>query len=153
MVVGIVTANHDDAGQSVSFAITAGDPDSLFAIDTAGQITINDTATFDYTGTYKITVQFTEVGVATSLYIGAGLGPGPRDGLMTGITRRTGYPLGIVRGVLEVSVVVVGWLLGGTVGIGTLVFAFGIGPLVHLALHHMSLPPVPPPAIAPRSAR
>jgi len=72
--------------------------------------------------------------VATVLYIGAGLGPGPRDGLMTGLVTRTGRSIRLVRTVIEVSVLAVGWFLGGSVGVGTVVYAFGIGPLVHLFL-------------------
>lgn len=72
--------------------------------------------------------------VATAYYIGAQLGPGPRDGLMTGLHRRTGWPIGRVRTSIEVSVVVVGWLLGGTLGIGTVVYAVAIGPLVQWML-------------------
>lgn len=70
--------------------------------------------------------------VSTVLYIGAGLGPGPRDGLMTGLVMRTGRSVRLVRTTIEVTVLAVGWLLGGTVGIGTVVYAFGIGPLVQL---------------------
>jgi uncharacterized membrane protein YczE len=73
------------------------------------------------------------IGVATSLYIGAGLGPGPRDGLMTGIAKR-GQPIGAVRTGIEITVLAIGWLLGGTVGIGTVLFAFGVGPIVHITL-------------------
>ena len=73
------------------------------------------------------------VGVATSLYIGAGMGPGPRDGLMTGLASR-GWPIGVVRVVLELTVLAIGWLLGGTVGIGTVLFALGVGPIVHVTL-------------------
>jgi len=73
-------------------------------------------------------------GVATALYIGSQFGPGPRDGLMTGLHRRTGASIQLVRGSLEVSVVVVGALLGGTVGIGTVVYAVAIGPLVQRML-------------------
>ena len=72
--------------------------------------------------------------VSTVLYIGAGLGPGPRDGLMTGLVARTGLSVRLVRTSIEATVLAVGWLLGGTVGIGTLVYAFGIGPLVQLVL-------------------
>jgi uncharacterized membrane protein YczE len=68
--------------------------------------------------------------VATGLYIGAGLGPGPRDGLTTGIAAR-GRSLRVVRTTVEVSVLVAGWLLGGTVGFGTLLYALSIGPLTH----------------------
>lgn len=72
--------------------------------------------------------------VSTVLYIGAGLGPGPRDGLMTGLVARTGLSVRLVRTSIETTVLALGWLLGGTVGIGTLVYAFGIGPLVQLVL-------------------
>lgn len=73
------------------------------------------------------------VAVGSGYYIGAGLGPGPRDGLMTGLARR-GLPVGPVRGGIELAVLVLGWILGGTVGVGTVVFTLGIGPLVHLVL-------------------
>lgn len=69
------------------------------------------------------------VGFATGLYIGARFGPGPRDGLMTGLHRVTGWPIWVVRTGLEVTVLIVGWLLGGNVGFGTLAFALLIGPL------------------------
>ena len=69
---------------------------------------------------------------STVLYVGAGLGPGPRDGLMTGLVVRTGRSVRLVRTSIEATVLVVGWLLGGTVGVGTVVYAFGIGPLVQL---------------------
>lgn len=72
--------------------------------------------------------------VSTVLYIAAGLGPGPRDGLMTGLVARTGLSVRLVRTSIEATVLAVGWLLGGTVGVGTLVYAFGIGPLVQLVL-------------------
>jgi uncharacterized membrane protein YczE len=74
------------------------------------------------------------IGIATGLYLSANLGPGPRDGLMTGLHRRFGWSIAAVRTSIEVSVLVVGWLLGGTVGAGTLVFAFGIGPIVQWSL-------------------
>ncbi|WP_308116474.1 hypothetical protein [Microbacterium sp. EST19A] len=66
---------------------------------------------------------------ATGLYIGASFGPGPRDGLMTGLHRRTGWPIWVVRTGLEVMVVAVGWALGGNVGVGTVAFALLVGPL------------------------
>lgn len=72
-------------------------------------------------------------GLALGLYIGAGLGPGPRDGLMTGFAAR-GHSLRVVRTAIEVAVMAVGFLLGGTIGIGTVVFALAVGPLVHLSL-------------------
>ena len=73
-------------------------------------------------------------GVATGAYVGAGLGPGPRDGLMTGIVKRTGWPVKYVRTAIEIAVVAAGWLLGGAVGLGTVLFALTIGPLVHVFL-------------------
>ncbi|TQL03907.1 YitT family protein [Cellulomonas sp. SLBN-39] len=79
-------------------------------------------------------------GLATALYVGASLGPGPRDGLMTGLVARTGWPVRLVRGGIEVAVVTVGWLLGGTVGVGTLVYALAIGPLVHVLLPRLTVP-------------
>jgi uncharacterized membrane protein YczE len=69
-------------------------------------------------------------GVATGLYIGAGLGPGPRDGLMTGLAAR-GHSLRVVRTAIELGVLAAGWLLGGSVGVGTLAYALTIGPLAH----------------------
>ena len=75
------------------------------------------------------------VGLGSGFYLIANLGPGPRDGLMTGIQRKTNFPIALVRAILEISVVGIGWYLGGTVGIGTLMFAFGIGPAVALGLY------------------
>ena len=73
-------------------------------------------------------------GVATSAYIGAGLGPGPRDGLMTGLSARTGWSIRIVRTGIELTMLAAGWGLGGTVGVGTVLYAIAIGPIVHLML-------------------
>ena len=74
------------------------------------------------------------VAAASGLYIGANFGPGPRDGLMTGIHRRWRWPIWLARGNVEVTVLAAGWMLGGTVGVGTVLFAVLIGPLVHVAL-------------------
>jgi uncharacterized membrane protein YczE len=84
------------------------------------------------------------VAVATGMYIGARFGPGPRDGLMTGIHARWGWPVWMVRTVIELAVLAVGWLLGGNVGIGTLAFALLIGPLVGLTLPLLRAPDAPP---------
>jgi uncharacterized membrane protein YczE len=73
-------------------------------------------------------------GIATGMYIGANLGPGPRDGLMTGLARRTGRSIRLVRTGIELTVLLIGWLLGGTVGVGTVLFAASIGPLVQFFL-------------------
>jgi uncharacterized membrane protein YczE len=78
-------------------------------------------------------------GLGGGLYIGSGLGPGPRDGLMTAITAR-GHRLWVVRTVLECSVLVVGFALGGEVGIGTVLIAFSLGPLTHVCLRRFHLP-------------
>jgi uncharacterized membrane protein YczE len=78
------------------------------------------------------------IGFASGLYIGAGLGPGPRDGLMTGIARR-GPSIRLTRSVIEVVVLAIGWALGGTFGIGTVIFALAIGPLVQLSLTRFSV--------------
>lgn len=90
-------------------------------------------------------------GVASGMYIGAHFGPGPRDGLMTGLSRLTGLSIRVTRAALEFSVLVGGWLLGGTVGVGTVVFAASIGPLVQLFLRIFDTaapvepaPPTPP---------
>jgi len=74
------------------------------------------------------------VGLGSGIYLIANLGPGPRDGLMTGLTKLTNLPIALVRAFLEISAVLAGWYLGGTVGAGTLIFAFGIGPCVALGL-------------------
>tara|TARA_B100000945_G_scaffold315802_1_gene315598 strand:- start:2077 stop:2724 length:648 start_codon:yes stop_codon:yes gene_type:complete len=74
------------------------------------------------------------VGLGSGIYLVANLGPGPRDGLMTGIQKKTNFPIAVVRAFLEITVVTIGWYLGGTVGYGTLLFAFGIGPAVALGL-------------------
>lgn len=87
-------------------------------------------------------------GLAGALYIGAQLGPGPRDGLMTGLHRRTGWSLRLVRTGLELGVLVVGWLLGGVVGAGTVFYALAIGPLVQRFLPRCTVrlsPPIPGP--------
>ena len=81
--------------------------------------------------------------VATAAYIGVRLGPGPRDGLMTGLVRRTGGSVRLVRTAIEVVVVLVGVLLGGTLGPATVVYALTIGPLVQVLLPPLSVGPVP----------
>lgn len=81
------------------------------------------------------------IAIGSGLYIGVGLGPGPRDGLMTGLARR-GISISIARAAIEITVLIAGWFLGGTVGPGTIVFAFGVGPLIAIFLPRMSLPPL-----------
>ncbi len=81
------------------------------------------------------------VAIGSGFYIGAGLGPGPRDGLMTGIAKR-GHSLQAVRVGIELGALIVGWLLGGTVGIGTVVFALTIGPLVQFFLYRLQVVPI-----------
>ena len=75
------------------------------------------------------------VGVGGGIYLVSNLGAGPRDGLMIGLQKLTNFPIAIVRATMEISVVSIGWYLGGTVGVGTLLFAFGIGPCVALGLY------------------
>ena len=75
------------------------------------------------------------VGIGGGIYLVSNLGAGPRDGLMIGLQKLTNFPIAAVRATLEISVVSIGWYLGGTVGIGTLLFAFGIGPCVELGLY------------------
>ena len=82
-------------------------------------------------------------GVATGMYIGAALGPGPRDGLMTGLAAR-GYSLRAARTSIEVLVLAAGWLLGGTVGIGTVLYALSIGPLAHVFIPFFAIAPAQP---------
>ncbi|MDZ8275865.1 hypothetical protein R2Q81_07875 [Microbacterium aquimaris] len=84
------------------------------------------------------------VAVASGLYIGAHFGPGPRDGLMTGIHHRWGWPLFLARGGVELTVLTLGWALGGTVGVGTVMFAVLIGPLVHIAMPLLDTRPATP---------
>jgi uncharacterized membrane protein YczE len=84
----------------------------------------------------RLIVMFSGVllnGIATGAYIGAGLGPGPRDGLMTGMAAR-GHSIRVVRTCIEVTVLITGWLLGGTVGLGTVVYALAIGPIAHVSI-------------------
>lgn len=75
------------------------------------------------------------VGLGGGIYLVANLGPGPRDGLMIGIQKKTNFPIATVRAFLEITVMSIGWYLGGVVGVGTLLFAFGIGPAVALGLY------------------
>ena len=78
------------------------------------------------------------VGFASGIYLIANLGPGPRDGLMTGFQRVTGFPIAWVRATIEIVVVAIGWALGGTIGLATIIFAFGIGPAVSVGLFCIS---------------
>ena len=75
------------------------------------------------------------VGLGSGIYLIANLGPGPRDGLMTGLASRADLPIAWVRTTLEIAAVAIGWSLGGTIGLGTVLFAFGIGPAVSLGLY------------------
>jgi uncharacterized membrane protein YczE len=80
------------------------------------------------------------IAIATGLYIGARMGPGPRDGLMTGIHARTGWKLWIIRTAIEVTVLLVGWALGGNFGPGTIAFALLIGPMVAITIPRLTVP-------------
>jgi uncharacterized membrane protein YczE len=79
-------------------------------------------------------------GVATGMYIGAGLGPGPRDGLMMGLSTRTGRSIRLVRTLIEVTVLFAGWVIGGPVGVGTLLYAASIGPISQIAIARFAIP-------------
>ena len=87
------------------------------------------------------------MGIASGFYIGAGFGPGPRDGLMVGINARFGWPLWAARTTVEVIVLSIGWFLGGTVGVGTVIFALMIGPLAQRAIKVYRIGPYSPKAI------
>jgi len=87
-------------------------------------------------------------GIAGALYIGAGLGPGPRDGLMTGLVRRTGWSIRVVRTGIELTVLALGWLMGGTIGVGTVLYAFAIGPLVQVFLPLFTIEDAPQKGLA-----
>lgn len=88
-------------------------------------------------------------GAATGLYLGAAFGPGPRDGLMTGyVARRPGRSIRLVRTTIEVTVLALGWLLGGTVGLGTVAYALAIGPLAQLFIPLFAVPPQPAAPVA-----
>ncbi len=95
-------------------------------------------------------VGLTVLAAATGLYIGAHFGPGPRDGLMTGLHRVLGFPIWVVRTALEVTVVAIGWLLGGNVGVGTVAFALLIGPLCQYFMRIFEVRP-PQAGVRPRS--
>lgn len=88
--------------------------------------------------------------IATGIYVGAGMGPGPRDGLMTGLSKRLGWPIWVSRTLIEGSVLLLGWLLGGNIGWGTVVFAVLIGPLCHVTIPLFArLVPARPAAVQP----
>jgi uncharacterized membrane protein YczE len=78
-------------------------------------------------------------GLAGALYIGSQLGPGPRDGLMTGLVRRTGRSIGLIRTAIELTALGVGWLMGGVVGVGTVAYALAIGPVMHVLLPRLTV--------------
>ena len=78
------------------------------------------------------------VGLGSGFYLIDNLGPGPRDGLMTGVQKVTGKPIALVRSTIEIIVVFFGWLLGGTAGLGTIIFALGIGPAVAVGIYFVS---------------
>ncbi|MBC3190302.1 hypothetical protein H7X46_04410 [Pseudonocardia sp. C8] len=90
---------------------------------------------------------------ATAAYIGVGLGPGPRDGLMTGLAARTGWSVRAVRTAIEVTVVLTGWLLGGTFGVMTVAYALGVGPLIQWFLPRVTVAPVSRPPSTARPSR
>ena len=86
----------------------------------------------------QVTIGVIITGLGSGFYLISNLGPGPRDGLMTGIQRITGKPIALVRSIIEVSVVFFGWILGGTAGLGTVIFALGIGPAVAIGIYFVN---------------
>ena len=82
----------------------------------------------------QVVVGVLVIGIASGIYLTANLGAGPRDGLMTGLQSKTGFPIATIRIAIEISVVSIGWYLGGIVGLGTLIFAFGVGPSVAIGI-------------------
>jgi len=86
----------------------------------------------------QVFIGVTIVGLGSGLYLISNLGPGPRDGLMTGLQKLTNFPIALIRTIIELTAVVCGWYLGGVVGIGTIVFALGIGPSVSAGLFTVS---------------
>ena len=86
----------------------------------------------------QVTIGVIITGLGSGFYLISNLGPGPRDGLMTGVQKITGKPIALVRGTIEVGVVFFGWLLGGTAGLGTFIFALGIGPAVALGIYFVN---------------
>jgi uncharacterized membrane protein YczE len=104
-----------------------------------GLVTDLTLSTVDRPDAFWLRILFMLAGIvvnalAGAMYIGAQFGPGPRDGLMTGLVRRTGLSVRLVRTTIEVTVLAIGWLLGGVVGFGTVAYALAIGPLVHVLL-------------------
>lgn len=89
---------------------------------------------------FWLTAGLFTIGLGSALYLGSQLGAGPRDGLMMAFYRRTGWSIRLVRTTLEISVLFIGWLLGGTIGIGTLAFALGIGPIIQFMFHWVGKP-------------
>jgi uncharacterized membrane protein YczE len=89
------------------------------------------------------------IALGSGLYIGSGLGAGPRDGLMVGLNERFGWSIRVSRTVVEVAALLSGWALGGSVGVGTVVFAISIGPLAHITLDWFRLPPPRPASFTP----
>ena len=111
-----------------------------FVVAAVIEISINLLPTFDHilAQCIQALIGIIFIAMGTGIYLIANLGPGPRDGLMTGFQKVTGLPLAYIRNGLELTVVLVGWTIGGTAGIATLMFAILIGPLVSLAVHLLS---------------
>lgn len=109
---------------------------NILIVGTSMQVTLDIASAPTGLGFQILTfaVGLVSVAIASGLYIGAHFGPGPRDGLMTGIRARFGLPIWVARASVEVTVLAIGWILGGTVGFGTVAFAVLIGPLVHVAM-------------------
>ena len=119
-------------GTIMNIVIIAGVLDlSIYQLDFASNII--------FINLFTALVGTVTAGVGSGIYLIANLGPGPRDGLMTGFQKLSGYPIAWVRAFIEITVVLLGWYLGGNVGLGTLIFAFGIGPALAFGVYLVSL--------------
>ena len=119
-------------GTIMNIVIIAGVLDlSIYQLDFASNII--------FINLFTALVGTVTAGLGSGIYLIANLGPGPRDGLMTGFQKLSGYPIAWVRAFIEITVVLLGWSLGGNVGLGTLIFAFGIGPALAFGVYLVSL--------------
>jgi uncharacterized membrane protein YczE len=129
LALALALGAHIGPGTVANAVVIGAAVDGLLAVD--GVDRLSDTSLGPRIGLLVVGIAL--IGLGTGLYVGAALGAGPRDSLMLVLARRTGVRIGVVRALLEGAVAVLGFALGGTVGVGTLAFALGIGPAVELA--------------------